>query len=238
MSDAWTGTENFEYLREFKIYASRRKLLERKLYVDRDMAVFEAGSGPAHDSVVFAEKGARVTAFDQSETALRLGKSEYASLGLSLKTIHGDLKSIPVDDNQYDLVWNAGVLEHFKPGDDLHVLKEMMRITKPDGMVFSIVPNRFYFLYQLHLRRNRANRQYGYERAFTRCSLMRLFREAGLRDLHASGDFIHPDPSFLLPYTGTLSKIFRTTLSPLENSNRFDTVKSLIALEVAVWGRK
>lgn len=237
VSDVWTGKEDFDFLKRFPIYKARRGFLERKMQVDSHVRSFEAGSGPAHDSLILAEKGAEVTAFDQSETALSVGKVEYSRLGYHLETICGDLRSIPVEDDTYDLVWNAGVIEHFRPGDDLQVIAEMKRITRPGGVVLVIVPNTFYFLYQVSLKRN-PHRQYHFERSLTRFSLIRLMREAGLHNLKASGDYVHPNLSFCLPGTALISKFLEKAFMPLENANRYDAVKSLIGLEVAAWGKK
>lgn len=237
IDDVWTGDETFDQLRDYPIFEFRRSFLKRRTNIESGMRVLEAGSGPAHDSLVFAEMGAEVTAFDQSEKALMAGREEYRKLGYPLETICGDLKAIPVEDNTYPLVWSAGVLEHFTPGDDICVVKEMIRIARPGGVVLVIVPNRLYFWYQFALKIN-SSRQYHYERAYTRFSLVRLMKEAGLRGLKASGDYVHPDPSCFIPGTRRMSKKLEKAFMPLENSNRFDAVKSLLGLEIAVWGFK
>lgn len=235
--DAWTGEETHEWLKSFLIWKTRRGLLERKFKNSKGWRVLEAGSGPAHDSLVFAEEGAEVTGLDISESALRVGQREYKKAGLELSVLTGDLAKIPAKDNSFDLVWNAGVLEHFEPGEDLAIVKEMARVTKPGGTVLIIVPNTYYFWYQISVRRA-SGRQYHYERSFSYFQLRRLMERADLVSLQASGDFVHPNPEFILPHSHRVSKLMERLFRPLERSRGFDYLKALMGLEVAVWGKK
>lgn len=52
-----------------------------------------------------------------------------------------DLRSIPEPDNKYDIVYANHILEHFYKEETLSVLKEWLRILKPQGRLIIIVPD-------------------------------------------------------------------------------------------------
>ncbi len=52
--------------------------------------------------------------------------------------LHFDLHNIPLDDNQYDVIFCNHVMEHVK--DDLQCMKELFRILKPGGWGIMQVP--------------------------------------------------------------------------------------------------
>ena len=47
---------------------------------------------------------------------------------------------LPFDDNQWDFVINSHVLEHFF--DPIKTINEWLRVIKPDGYLFMIIPNK------------------------------------------------------------------------------------------------
>lgn len=55
-----------------------------------------------------------------------------------LADLHFDLHNIPLEDNQYDVVFCNHVMEHVK--DDLQCMKELYRIMKPGGWGIMQVP--------------------------------------------------------------------------------------------------
>lgn len=81
MTDPWGEEITLKYLQSFQIYWLRRNFIESNIPIREGMKVLEAGSGPAHDSIIFAEKGANVTVADLSENALRNAKRIYSELG-------------------------------------------------------------------------------------------------------------------------------------------------------------
>lgn len=51
-----------------------------------------------------------------------------------------DIRNIQAPDHKYDLTWNAGVLEHFTFDEKVDILNEMVRITKPGGIILILTP--------------------------------------------------------------------------------------------------
>src|SRR3990172_5995013 len=130
MSDIWERNVPLDWLRSFEVFEFREKLILRHFKIKKGMKVLEAGSGPAHDSIAFAEKGAEVHALDLSENALKLAQKYYGGLGLKVVTTQADLKKISYPNNYFDFVWNAGTLEHFNDSDLEKIFSEMVRVTK------------------------------------------------------------------------------------------------------------
>ena len=114
--------------------------------------IFEPGSGGGMACANFAEKGFEITSMDLSYNALQKGKSLFKSLSLNAKFTLGDLFNIPIQNEQFDLVFNQGVMEHFRLADlDASLgVKEMMRVLKKNGTLVILVPAYFsplFFVY-------------------------------------------------------------------------------------------
>ncbi|MBP1990856.1 class I SAM-dependent methyltransferase [Paenibacillus eucommiae] len=102
--------------------------------------LLEAGSGTGKISLHLARLGADVTLVDYSENALVNSRGAFLQAGCEANFHLADIRQIPVPDNEYDLTWNAGVLEHFTFEEKVSILKEMARITKPEGTVLVYTP--------------------------------------------------------------------------------------------------
>ena len=72
---------------------------------------------------------------DISGAALRLAQKNCSNAVL------GSIFSMPFDDNAFDLVYNSGVIEHFRDPENIAALQEMARVVKPSGKIVVIVPN-------------------------------------------------------------------------------------------------
>lgn len=108
---------------------------------DADWRFLELASGRGTTSLYLASTGMRdVTLLDLSETALRQAKANFRSENLDPpKTIVGNAESTGLESDQYDCIYNIGVLEHFE--DPSAILGESLRLLKPGGKLFMpIVP--------------------------------------------------------------------------------------------------
>lgn len=72
---------------------------------------------------------------DVEEYPISLGKKKYPELNLQKY----DGTRLPFEDNQFELVYSTYVLEHTQ--EPLAFLDEMIRVTKPGGLVAVITPN-------------------------------------------------------------------------------------------------
>ncbi|GAX91608.1 class I SAM-dependent methyltransferase [Effusibacillus lacus] len=103
-------------------------------------ALLEAGSGTGKISLRLAMEGADVTLVDYSKKALENSQLAFRQKNRQGNFLLSDIRNMEVPDNSYDLVWNAGVLEHFDFSGKVSVLQEMARITKPEGIVLVFTP--------------------------------------------------------------------------------------------------
>lgn len=114
--------------------------------------VLEVGCGTAYGTHRLGEMGYNAYAMDYSPQAARFWDRNMANFAVA------DGFNLPFKSDSFDLVWNAGVMEHFS--DAQPMLKEMIRVCKPGGIVCIIVPYLFDILAHMKV--------YGEEKIFTR----------------------------------------------------------------------
>lgn len=238
--DAWKKQPTLSELTRHDIWWLRRGFIERLLPDVSGYRVLEVGSGPAHDSLIFAERGASVTAFDCSRVGLDMAEQTYGDLGLPIQTAQGDATALPFEDGEFDLSFNGGVLEHFTDGQLESVIDEMIRVVKPGGYVLAFCPNRYNIFYQANLRRAREH-AYDFERAFTAHEVRQRFEARGLMGVHVSGVHVHPAPNYLLPAWlpkhHRIEPVCRRAFGWLERMNGLHRLKSLIGQDFVVWAQ-
>jgi SAM-dependent methyltransferase len=126
-----------------------------------DVKILEVGCGTGYSAHKLGEMGYRSIALDYSPQAKIFWDREIANFFVA------DGFHIPFKSDSFDLVWNAGVLEHFP--DPQPMLKEMIRVCKPGGTVCIIVPYIFDILAYLEVA--------GEENIFTKKKLKNELRE-------------------------------------------------------------
>ncbi len=78
-----------------------------------------------------------VTGIDFSKNALKQARMHVPKA----KFTYGDSKNLPFKDNQFDLILNAHMIEHFTDDDIIRFMKEAFRVLKKDGKLLIITPN-------------------------------------------------------------------------------------------------
>ncbi|MEM2001947.1 MAG: methyltransferase domain-containing protein [Candidatus Bathyarchaeia archaeon] len=128
--------------------------------------------------------GAKVTLLDYSNEALEFAKmvaQELQKRGKQFEVtfIRDNLESLTLQE-QFDIVTNEGVLEHwFTFEERKNILSEMSRVTKPGGTVIIWVPNIHNPLYRRWIKKYAEVP----ERAFSVAELETLFTEVGLEKI-------------------------------------------------------
>src|SRR3989344_5712431 len=76
--------------------------------------IFEPGCGGGMTCAKFAIQGFEITIMDLSENALQKAISLFREFSLDCRFTLGNLFNIPLKDGQFDIVFNQGVMEHFR----------------------------------------------------------------------------------------------------------------------------
>jgi len=114
--------------------------------------IAELGSGSGRISKRMSKDGGQVTLVDLQKDVLCRSKKQFLDNKVSGNFIAGDLSNIPIKEGEFDIAWNAGVLEHFA-GDQLKAaVREMARICKAGGLVITMNPYRGSILHNIGTR--------------------------------------------------------------------------------------
>ncbi|WP_344450098.1 class I SAM-dependent methyltransferase [Actinocorallia aurantiaca] len=109
--------------------------------------VLDMGCGGGRHAFELYRRGARVTAFDMDAEELKTVQSMFGAMelegeapeGSSAETVVGDALDLPFEDDTFDKVIAAEVMEHIP--NDMQAMKELFRVLKPGGQVAVTVPS-------------------------------------------------------------------------------------------------
>ena len=116
----------------------------------KNKLILEAGCGTCESLVKISKKAKKVVGVDLSKQVLLIAKTNFQKHNIpsnKYSLVLGDIQDMKFKDNTYDLVFNAGVIEHF---NDNKPIEEMIRVTKQGGKVVILVPSSYspyYFYY-------------------------------------------------------------------------------------------
>ena len=99
----------------------------------------DAGCGPGLLSRELSDRGFNMYCLDTSEAMLNLAGSLYSKEETPPEFTQGSIESIPFDQDHFNLVVSAGVIEYLKT-DDI-AIKEFNRVLKKDGILVLSVTN-------------------------------------------------------------------------------------------------
>jgi len=110
--------------------------------------ILEAGSGKGMISALLAQRGYKVTLLDTSREALEISREVFRARQCRFRAVHGSLFALPAPDGFYDVIWNAGVLEHFYFHEQVEALRELLRALKPEGRLITLNPSARGWIYR------------------------------------------------------------------------------------------
>ncbi|MFA4877227.1 MAG: methyltransferase domain-containing protein [Methanoregula sp.] len=137
--------------------------------------VLEAGCGTGQTLGLFSGRH-EAFGLDISRAALSLAKENCQN------PVLGSIFSIPFQNDTFDLVYNSGVIEHFRDPANVAAIQEMARVVKPSGKVIIIVPNTLCLWYMLgkKIAVMMKNFEFGYEEDYSCHRLHDAALRAGL----------------------------------------------------------
>jgi len=143
------------------------QILRKETVGKKGKLMLEAGSGTGRISFKLKEKEkADVMLLDFSNAAIRISKKIFKERGHIGFFILGSIFRIPLRDHSIDIVWNAGVLEHFSDYEKILALKEMTRVCNKNGLIITLNPYSRAVFYRIGkwFAQKRNRWIYGYEK--------------------------------------------------------------------------
>ncbi|MEU0570933.1 methyltransferase domain-containing protein [Nonomuraea sp. NPDC005983] len=118
-----------------------------RLPVGPGVRVLDLGCGGGRHAFEVLRRGADVVAFDMDQSELdnvaamfvAMDKAGEVPLGATGETVQGTALDMPFDDDSFDRVIAAEVLEHIP--DDMAAMRELFRVLKPGGTAAITVPS-------------------------------------------------------------------------------------------------
>lgn len=102
--------------------------------------IVEVGCETAVTSLLLSEANEK-TAIDINRRAISLVEGAAALLNKKLRVLVCDMFAMPFRNAEFDIVFNAGVIEHFSEEERTRALSEYARIMKDDGLMIIAFPN-------------------------------------------------------------------------------------------------
>jgi 2-polyprenyl-3-methyl-5-hydroxy-6-metoxy-1,4-benzoquinol methylase len=141
-SSEWFDAIDQRFIDSAHLYATDRTPFDRILPFDRlnGAEVLEIGCGMGLHTELMARAGARVTAVDLSPTSVEATTRRLALKGLNARVLEADAEKLPFPDQAFDFIWSWGVIHHSSRTG--RVVREIARVTRPDGECRVMVYNR------------------------------------------------------------------------------------------------
>lgn len=190
--------EELDFL-DNKFFSVTWKQIEQQRTLKKGERFLEIGCGTFYLGRHLAKKGYTVIGIDMSMHALQLAKKVFEQEKIkNYLLVCGNVLHMPFKSASFDLIYGAGVIEHFKNTQE--AVDELGRVTKKRGVAFNTVPYlnlgtltyrqvwgnipRFPILEPLatfvHTKLLGARHmRFGYELSFTRSYLADIHKKAG-----------------------------------------------------------
>ncbi|MDD5038126.1 MAG: class I SAM-dependent methyltransferase, partial [Dehalococcoidales bacterium] len=170
--DSLWGERGVSNIEEVVAYDGCFHLLKRlvEFSPDRHLNVLEVGCGSGIYTLALLRNMPNypdntAVLVDYSPIALGVARKNGEKNSVIVNLVLADAFKLPFPNGTFDIVWNAGVNEHFKGEERQSIFNEMARVCKSKGQVVVIVPNSLNMAYRLWKRvlTARGKWQYGFE---------------------------------------------------------------------------
>lgn len=112
-------------------------------FLKKGKRVLDAGCGSGFFSQYFCDRGLHTFSLDYSPQALQLARklTQGRSTLIQKNLLKDSLTNIFVE--KFDLIFTDGLLEHFSPGDQDKICRNLLSVLDKKGVLITFVPNRF-----------------------------------------------------------------------------------------------
>lgn len=170
------------------------------------MSVLDSGCGIGLETVKLARLVApsgRVVGLDASRKFLDEARRRSADLHLPIEYHQGDAQQLPFPDRVFDVSRNERLLPYLM--DPAQALAELVRVTKPGGVLYVIEPD--FETVTINLRDRSLVRKvlhfdcdHHTKQGWIGRQLPQLFKNAGLQDIALHADVVVFEPQSFSPY--------------------------------------
>ena len=144
----------------------------------------EIGSGSGQTSLCLAQAGCDVTILDFSEDALELASCAANILRVDLGVVCHDARlPLPFKEKEFDIIFHAGLLEHFDYTERVELLKQWKPYCK---MMVSMIPNAASLCYRIGKENQETNGTWLWGKETPHYTQIREFISAGY---NVSGEY-------------------------------------------------
>ncbi len=105
----------------------------------------DLGCGPGFFSILLAQMGHSVTAFDYSEGMLAQAQANFEEMGVEVETQQGDAQNLPFEDNTFDYIVSRNVVWNLEQPERAY--EEWTRVLKPGGRLFVSDANHYLYYF-------------------------------------------------------------------------------------------
>lgn len=104
-------------------------------YLKEGRAILDIGCGNGRDSIFFSQRGLKVYAVDQAETAINSLREQY--IGSNIKFIADDfVESVRIEDLKYDYLYSRFTIHAITEKQEDKLIKKAFKILKENGLFF------------------------------------------------------------------------------------------------------
>lgn len=129
--------DKFDTKEEFALYLLHSFAYEKAASLAGGKVVLDLGCNVGYGSKILSSPAEKVIGVDVSEKAVQGARERFESDKMEFLQIDG--KSLPFEDEMFDLVVSCQVIEHIVDYDQY--IGEILRVLKPEGVVLFTTPN-------------------------------------------------------------------------------------------------
>lgn len=146
--------------------------------IQKGESCLEIGCGTGISSLWLAKNGRNVTALDYTESSIALVNAVKKELDINLNLIQADAtKPLPFEQNEFDVIFQSGLLEHFSTEEQINLLKSWKKHCKT---MVSMIPNASSLPYRVGKQILEDSNKWEYGLEIPKHSLSKEFSEAGI----------------------------------------------------------